>query len=90
MVYQPRDTDTVYESLRSRLSGRIEKLTNFVETSFNYVWTHDVFAEQLHEYEVALLATQLSGWVEYAGRELEEKDLEDLGVNTDYVSADEN
>ncbi len=89
MVYQPRDTDTVYESLRSRLSGRIEKLTNFVETSFNYVWTHDVFAEQLHEYEVALLATQLSGWVEYAGRELEEKDLEDLGVNTDYVSADE-
>lgn len=75
----PRESTEIYESLRSKLTGKIEQLTNFSENSFNFVWTN-AFAEQQHQQEVAALAVQLSGWVEYAGKNITEDDLDELGV----------
>jgi uncharacterized phage protein gp47/JayE len=79
MVYRPRTQDEIYTSLRDGLTGRIERLTNFVETSFNYIWTQ-AFSQRFRENEVALLASQLSGWVEYAGGPITQEDLDALGV----------
>lgn len=86
MVYQPDDEDTVYNSLRNRLTGKIARLTNFVESSFNNVWTR-AFASTLHEYQVALLATQLSSYIDYAGGPLTQEDLNALGI--DDIDPDE-
>jgi hypothetical protein len=80
MVYKPRTEESIYESLRDGLTSRIAKLTNFVQTSFNYVWTQ-TFSSRFRDNEVALLATQLSGWVEYAGGPITQEDLDSLGVN---------
>lgn len=80
MVYTPDTTDEIYTSLRDRLTGKIAKLQNFVEDSFNYVWTR-AFSRRLRENEVALLASQLSGYVEYAGGPITQDDLDRLGVD---------
>lgn len=86
MVYKPRTTDEIYTSLRGGLTRRIAKLTNFVETSFNYIWTQ-AFSSRFRENEVALLASQMSGWVDYAGGPITDDDLNSLGI--DGVSAAE-
>lgn len=80
MVYKPRTEDSVYESLRGGLIERISKLTNFVETSFNSVWTR-TFSSRFRDNEVALLAAQLSGWVDYAGGPISQDDLNTLGID---------
>lgn len=80
MVYKPRSTDEIFESLRNQLTSRIAKLTNFVETSFNYVWTQ-AFSNRFRDNEVALLAAQLSGWVEYSGGPVTQEDIDALGVD---------
>lgn len=86
MVYKPRTTDEVYTSLRDGLTGRINRLTNFVETSFNYIWTRS-FSRRFRDNEVALLAAQFSGWVEYAGGPVTQEQLDALGI--DDVSPEE-
>jgi uncharacterized phage protein gp47/JayE len=86
MVYTPRTADGLYERLRESLEGKIAALSNFLPTSFNYVWTR-AFAERLREDEVALLASQLSGYIEYAGGPVSQEDLDSLGVND--ISPDE-
>lgn len=86
MVFRPRDEDEVYESLRGRLTGKIEALTNFVRGSFNDVWTR-AFSQEIRENEIQASAAQLSGWVEYAGGPITQSDLDDLGI--DNVSPEE-
>lgn len=86
MVYRPRTKDEIYTSLRNGLTARIERLTNFVETSFNYIWTQ-AFSDRFRDNEVALLAAQLSGWVDYAGGPIRQEDLDALGI--DGVTPDE-
>lgn len=81
MVYNPRTRDEIYTSLRDGLTNRISRLTNFVETSFNYVWTQ-AFSSRFRENEVSLLATQLSGWIDYAGGPVTQDDLDSLGVDS--------
>lgn len=80
MPFQPRDQEEIYTSLRDRLTGKIRGLSNFVQSSFNYVWTHDAFAEFFRRYEVALLAAQLSTMPDYAGGPITQADLEELGI----------
>lgn len=87
MTHSPRDRDSIYESLRSSLLGRISRLTNFTERSFNYVWTQ-AFSREVRELEVQTLASELNGWVEYAGGPITQQDLNDLGIG-DAVSPDE-
>lgn len=79
MALDPRTREDIYQSLRQGLTGRIRKLTNFAENSFNYVWTQ-AYAQELHKQEVATTAVQLSGWADYVGKELTQDDLEDLGI----------
>jgi len=76
----PRTTDEVFQSLRTRLENKIPSLTNFLETSFNYVFTR-AFASEQHDIEVATTASQLSGWVEYSGKSLSQEDLDELGID---------
>lgn len=76
----PRTSSEIYDSLKSNLQGRIASLTNFATTSFNYVFV-DAFSKEQHEQEVAATATQLSGWVDYVGKELDQSDLNDLGID---------
>jgi uncharacterized phage protein gp47/JayE len=80
MVVEPTPRDDIEDSIESRLRGRITKLTNFVSSSFNKLFL-GTFAEELYEFEVRLLAAQLSGWVDYAGGPITESDLEQLGLD---------
>jgi len=78
-AFDPRTDDEIFESLKARLQNRIPKLTNFIETSFNFVFTSSV-AEQQHKAEVAAASVQLSGWSDYSGKQLTQEDLDELGI----------
>jgi len=80
MVLEPTPEDDIEASIESRLRGQIFKLTNFIDGSFNKLLL-GAFAEQLYEYEVRLLAAQLSGWVDYAGGPITQEDLDRLGLD---------
>ena len=86
MVFRPRDDDETYESLRDRLTGKISGLTNFVTGSFNAVWTR-AFSREIRENEIQASASQLSGWIEYAGGPITEDDLRELDMQN--VSVEE-
>lgn len=79
-AYDPRTSEEIYESLKSRLTGKIPKLTNFVRSSFNYVFTN-AFASEQHEGETAATAVQLSGWADYTGKQLTQDDLDSLNID---------
>lgn len=79
MVLNPTPQEDIGDSIESRLRGRITKLTSFVSTSFNQLFL-EAFAEELYEYEIRLLAAQLSGWVDYAGGPITQDDLDQLGL----------
>lgn len=81
MALDPRTPEEIRQTLQDSLSGKITKLTNFIESSFNRVWVQ-AFGEELHEAETRLLVAQLSGWVDYAGKsDLDQTDLDQLGVD---------
>lgn len=82
MTIQPRDVDEIYESLRDRITGKTAKLTNFAETSFNYVWTRG-WSRDIQEQEEQALAALLAAWPDYAGKELTQDDMESLGIEYD-------
>ena len=79
MTQEPRTQTQIYNSMRASLSGKIAKLRNFTERSFNYVWTQ-AFSQEVQELEAKAVVAELSGWIDYAGKDLTEDDLEDLGI----------
>lgn len=79
MTYEPREQQTIYESVRDRIKGKIPALTNFTNTSFNWVWVQG-FASEMREQELDKTAAYLSGLIDYAGGPLTEQDLIDLGI----------
>lgn len=79
MVLEPTQKDDIQDSIETRLRGRIKKITNFASTSFNSIFL-EAFSDALYEYEVRLLAAQLSGWVDYAGGPIEQEDIDRLGL----------
>lgn len=87
MTHKPRTVDSIYGDIRDRLSNRITKLTNFTERSFNFVWTR-AFSRDLREVELRALATELSGFIDYAGGPIDRRDLEQLGIE-DVVEPEE-
>lgn len=80
MVFKPETTDGIYESLKDNLTRKIDVLTNFSPTSFNYLWLRNAFSAYLREMELAAVAIQLSGWPDYAGKTLTQEDLNALGI----------
>lgn len=86
MTIDPRSEQDIVTQLQGALSGKIAKLTNFVPSSFNKVWIN-AYANELSEAEIKLLVAQLSGWVDYAGKDdLDKTDLERLGLDTSSIS----
>jgi len=82
----PRSASEIYEALKANLQDKIPKLTNFIESSFNFVFVN-AYASSQHDAEVAVTAAQLSGWVDYVGKTITDDDLDDLGI--DGATADE-
>lgn len=89
MVYKPRQTDVIIDSIQTKLEGQIEKLTNFSSTSFNSVWTES-FSDRFRDTEIALSAVQLNGWIGYAGGPVTEDDLERLDIDENVDPEDVN
>jgi len=87
MTHDPRTREEIFESLRDSLTGKIAKLTNFTERSFNYVFTQ-AFSEELRELEVLSVVSELAGFIDYSGGPITEDDLEELGI-ADRISAEE-
>ena len=79
MTLQPRTTDEIYSALRNTLVTQISKVTNFVSGSFNDAFVSS-YAEQVREAELKVLASELAGTVDYAGKDLTELDLEREGI----------
>jgi hypothetical protein len=80
-----KDIDTqaeIYDRLQDRLTGQTPELTNFVDGSLNEVIFNRGFSRYWsREFEYAVLASQLSGWIEYAGGPLTDGDLVELGLD---------
>jgi uncharacterized phage protein gp47/JayE len=87
MPFEPREQESIYESLRDSITGKIPDLTNFTDTSFNWVWSQG-FAAQFREQELDKTATYLSGLIDYSGGPVTEEDLEELGIDN-LVTAEE-
>lgn len=79
-AFDPRTSTEILNDLKERLTNKIPKLTNFVSSSFNYLFTR-AFAREQHEIETAATAVQLSGWADYSGKELTQDDLDVLGID---------
>lgn len=86
MTHNPRTQDTIYNSLKESLTGKISKLTNFTDRSFNYVWTQ-AFSREVRELEVMATAAEFSGWIDYVGGDVSREQLEKLGY--DNLDAEE-
>lgn len=83
------DTDSIYELLRSNVTGEIDDLSDFSPRSPEYTLLHGE-AEYFHILEHARLASQLSGWVKHAGGPVTEDDLRELypPEQREYVNLD--
>jgi Uncharacterized homolog of phage Mu protein gp47 len=88
MTLEPREQDTIFESLKARLTSKVAGLTNFTERSFNYIFTQ-AFASELRKLELQAIASQLSGYIEYADGNLDENDLVQLGIDDVVDEPDE-
>lgn len=85
MPYTPDSQENLFDALQERIEGRTDKLTHFEPGTLNHTLGHDVFAGHFEVYEHALLAMQLSGWINYAGGPVDEEDLVQLGISVDAV-----
>lgn len=79
MTIDPRPIDSIFTDIQSQLLDSINKLTNFVRGTFNDAFLRS-YADQIREAEIKALAVQLSAYPEYAGKELTESDLQELGI----------
>jgi hypothetical protein len=80
MAFNPRDTGEILGDLEDNLQGKVDRLTNFTRRSFNRIFFGSVSA-YLREVELRLLASQLSGYIEYAGGPVSEEDLQRLDID---------
>ncbi len=81
MPLKPRPADDIFDEFQSRLQSRISGLTNFVTGSFNDVFISS-YSEQIREVETKALAVQLSAYPDYAGKQLTQRDLDELGIDS--------
>jgi len=78
-MIQPRTVEEIQTDLQTQLDDGILALNNFVEGSFNFDFIR-AYAEEIHEYEVRLKVAELAGFPEFAGKQLDQQDLEDLEI----------
>lgn len=82
MTHEPRSKDEIYKSIRDSLKGKITKITNFTETSFNYIWTRSI-ANEVQRLEILALVSEMSAFIDYSGGPITEEDLDDFGHPVD-------
>ena len=80
MTHDPRTQEDIYQSLKDNLTGKITKLTNFTDRSFNYVFTQ-AFAEEIRELEILATAAEFAGWIDYVGGDITQSQLDTLGYD---------
>lgn len=81
MPFEPRTTDQIYDDLKQELVDNSSQLTNFSDGGFNDQWVR-AYAETIREAEIKALAAELAGYVDYAGKELVQSDLDELDITT--------
>lgn len=79
MPIQPRTEDEIYEQLSTDLASSTDAMTNFVEGSFNDQFVR-AYAQQIRQLELKALAAELSGYIDFAGREVTAEDLDQIGI----------
>jgi uncharacterized phage protein gp47/JayE len=82
LTLNPDTKEEIATSLVNELKAQNSNLTDFSEDSPEKDIV-DAYAAYIEEFNAALLAAQLSGWPEYAGKTLTEDDREDLGLDDD-------
>lgn len=80
MVLDPRSSSDIYGEIKTKLVDSIDSLTNFTDSGFNEAWV-SAYSQQVHEIETRILAAELSGFVDHAGKSnYTEQELARLGV----------
>ncbi len=86
MLIEPRTTDEIYEEVRQSLENSADSISRFSDGSFNDAFL-TAYAEQARESEVKAVAALLAGTVKYAGKEVTQSELDQLGIGS--VTAEE-
>lgn len=87
MTYQPETQSTIFTRIRDAIAA-VSNITNWSENSPERAITDDGFAASVRELQHGQLAVQLSSRIDYAGKEITEEDLDDLGLDADAVDLD--
>lgn len=85
MPYEPDTQQQIFESLKNRTLGRSEKLTHFEPRTLNHTLGYHGYAGYFEYFEHALLAIQLSGWIDTAGGPISREDLISKEMDPDAV-----
>lgn len=79
MPTQPRTQQEIFNAIASDIDDDIYGITNFTTNSFN-AFLLSAYAQRIRQLELKLLAAELAGSVDYAGKELTQGDLNRLGI----------
>lgn len=80
MTTDPRTEQTIYESIVKSLTGKIEKLSNFTNRSFNAIFTAAI-SQEVRRLEERATVAELTGLVDYVGGDVDDAQIEDLGLD---------
>lgn len=84
MVLEPEQQEKIYERIRDAIAAA-SAITNFSPNSPERAITDDGFSAEMRERQHEALAVQLSAYIDYAGKEISEQDLDDLGIDPERV-----
>jgi len=87
MTLQPDPQDTIFDRIKNAIAAASD-ITNFSPNSPEKAITDDGFSAEMRERQHEALYIQLSARVDYAGKELTEDDLEDLGLDPTQIDLD--
>lgn len=79
MPIEPRTSDEIDTEIRGELLSRIDAITQIEPGGFNDVFL-SAHSGPIREAELKALAAELAGYVEFAGKELSQDDLDALGI----------
>lgn len=82
MPINPPTQDSIFTDIRDRVLNSDADITNWSPQSPEKALTDEGFASLLYVLWHATLASQLAGWIDYAGGPITEDDLDDLGLES--------
>lgn len=87
MVFEPEQQDNIYERIRLAVANA-SAISNFSLNSPEKAITDDGFSAEMRERQHEVLAVQLSAYIDYAGKDITEQDLDDLGIDSENIDLD--